>query len=257
MKKLLPCIAIVVLFCQSISVQAQLSFDIKAGASLNEIHSTGATESVKPFETKPKIGYHLGIMANYEFSDRFGLQSGLLYASKGTSYDLEESMKWGYTYEKVEVEGYQRSTINYLEVPVLAVFKINKFQVFGGPYFAIAIGGKEKYDYTVTVNGAPTTVKGDRKIEPVFGGVECSNRNDYVNAFDFGGKLGVGYQIKPFKLSVDYSLGMSNLNPKITGIGTCPVPISPGLPPGSFIEMPKITRTNRALNVSVSYALGR
>jgi hypothetical protein len=252
----------IILFCSISSVtatQAQVNFAIKGGMNLNEINNNFKSGSNwRPWETKKKAGYHLGAMIIYDFNMNVGLQSGLMFTSKGTSYDLDEVFNdYPYPYE-VEVTGYSRSTFNYFEIPIQAVYQFYKtLRVFGGPYLAIGLGGKDKDDYTLIINNDAKEVhQREKSRQPVFGAVELNYEKNPFRGIDYGANLGIGYKIKPFTISAEYSLGMRDLNPEISGSGL-QLPNPDQFPPGSVYIIPSNKQTNRVIYFSLSYSLSK
>jgi len=238
MKYLLRTLVIITLITSSVQTQAQVKFGVKAGLNVNNI-SQNFKESDWELDTKMRIGYHIGATVNYGLSDAISLQSGLLLSSKGFSFDLEEGLD-----DDETIEGYVRAIFNYLEIPINFAYKINDFQVYAGPYLAIGIGGKNKWDYTYKYDGDEYKDADEIKLKPVFGEVgegDLGEDEDAYSALDFGLNLGVGYQAGPVLISAGYSLGLGNLTPAYEGDD----------------DDPKDYKfSNRVITLSVSYFFG-
>lgn len=192
----------------SLQTQAQVKFGLKAGLNVNNV-SQNFAESDWEFETKMRLAYNIGAIVDFGLSDALSLQSGLMFTSKGFSFDLEE--EWG-----EGTEGYDRIIFNYLEVPVNFAYKINGFQIYAGPYAAIGIGGKNKWD--VTYDGDSDA--DEYKFKPVFGEVgegDLGDDEDAYSAFDYGLNFGVGYQVGSVLINAGYSLGLGNITPAYEG----------------------------------------
>jgi len=79
--------------------------------------------------------------------------------------------------------------------------------VGAGPYLAVGVAGKGKYEMTETINSETTTTKVDRNI--VFGNKEGSD----MKKGDFGANFLLGYQWESgFNVHVNYGLGLSDIN---------------------------------------------
>lgn len=238
MKCLTKFLVIIGLVTFSLQTQAQVKFGLKAGMNVNNI-SQNFKESDWEFETKMRLAYHFGATIDYGLSDALSLQSGLLFTSKGFSYDLEEDLDDGET-----VDGYYRAIFNYLEIPINFAYKINDFQIYAGPYLAIGIGGKNKWDLTYKYDGDEYSESDEYNFKPVFGEVgegDLDDDEDAYSALDYGLNLGVGYQTGPILINAGYSLGLGNLTPAYEGDDD---------------DRGDYKISNRVISLSVSYFFG-
>ena len=241
MKKI---IQVLILLCVSgyfMVAHAQIKYSLILGPNLSTFEQKGGNENFQPYKTKFKLGYQVGLLADYELNTNLSIRSGAYFISKGSAFD---------------VEGNNNIKLNYLEVPINLVYKIIRVQIFGGPYLALGLGGKAKYDYTLTVDGLNVEFEGENKYKPVFGKAECSATTSYFKAFDFGIKGGIGYELKSFVISIAYSLGLRNLQPELKGGGDC-LTLDPdiSLPPGSVVELPELSKKHRLISLNLSYKL--
>jgi len=226
----------------SILVHAQLQFGPKLGLNLANCAFNFKESDWEP-ETKMRLAFAFGGVIDYGFSDAFSLQSGLMFSSKGFSYDLDEISN---DYE-TNYDGYERFILNYLELPIHAVYKIKGFQIFAGPYLGFGIGGKYKWDYTYTdIFGEKQSEKGDTKLKPKMGEVKEGDLDDDEGAYsglDYGIDFGLGYQIKSILINAGYSLGLGNINPKSED--------------SSKDDRKDYKFSNRVISISVSYLFGK
>lgn len=188
--------------------QAQVKFGVKAGLNINNI-SQNLAESDWEAATIMRLAYNVGLTADFGLSDVLSLQSGLMLTSKGFSYDLKEEFD-------EDIDGYFRFCYNYLEVPINFAYKISDFQVYAGPYVAIGIGGKMKYD--VSFDGESES--DEAKLKPAFGEVsdgDLADDEDAYSALDYGLNFGIGYQVGPILINAGYSLGLGNVTPSYEG----------------------------------------
>ena len=127
-----------------------------------------------------RVGVNLGGIIGVRVSNStpIFLESGLLYTAKGG-----------------EGSGYKTS-INYLELPVLVKYgiEVDKFAIlpFFGPYFAMAISGKEK----------------DKEL----GESHSSFRDGAYTHPDMGFKLGCGAEYSNLYMELGYEFGVANIS---------------------------------------------
>jgi hypothetical protein len=199
----------------TIASQAQIRIGAKIGWNINSVAFNYAESDSEP-ETKMVLGFHLGGTAEFGLNDQMAIQSGLLYTRKGFRYDVEE-LHGGVG---IEVEGYDRVMISYIEIPIHFAYKFGDFQVYAGPYFAFGIGGKNKWDVTYTGVDLEGSYSDEISFKPFFGEVgEGDLRADEAayRGLDLGFNLGVGYKMDKFLINAGYSLGLGNITPDYEG----------------------------------------
>lgn len=161
-------------------------FGIKAGGNLYSSSVDIADIAAK----KLKVGYQIGLSAEYGFSDDFYLQSGVFYITKGMrlkgkSGASEEEAHWS-----------QSINLQYLQMPLLAAYKmelVTNTKVFfsAGPYIAYGINGEstKKNRY---INSTRTDDK--KKVES-FG-------ESRMKKLDYGLKYSMGIEFEKFIFQV-------------------------------------------------------
>lgn len=174
---------------------SSFQFGIKAGGNLYSSSVDIKDDAAK----KLKVGYQVGLSAEYAFTDDFYLQSGVFFVTKG----IRLKGKSGVFEDESHLS--QAIELQYLQLPVLATYKIELLtdtKVFfnAGPYIAYGIGGKTttKYRY---VNS--TREDGRRKIDS-FG----DNR---MKKFDYGFKYSIGLEFEKFLFEWSYELGFVDI----------------------------------------------
>lgn len=137
-----------------------------------------ATVGVKDSDVSadPASGFYVGILWEQKLAPLFRLQSGIKYN------------KNGYTYGNIP--GYDRTVLNYLSVPLALKVKVGPIYGIGGVYGAYRMGSVDKYS-----NG------NDIKIS-----------TDDIKRMDFGGSVGLGFQILIIGIEARYNFGLSNVN---------------------------------------------
>ncbi|WP_303012103.1 porin family protein [uncultured Bacteroides sp.] len=164
----------------SIVSYSQISWNAKVGMNMSNF--TG------DMDTDMRIGFNVGVGMEYQFSDMWSIQPSLMLSQKGGKYDKDgESVKYNPM---------------YLEIPVLAAARFavadnQNIVVKAGPYFAVGIAGKAKYEFD------GETEKGD-----FFG-----DGDDQFGAkrFDCGLGVGVAYEINKFFVDLTGEFGLTKL----------------------------------------------
>lgn len=187
MKNMFKAIAIAILFLFGINtINAQLSFGIKAGLSLANINYDGE-EAV---DTKILPTFHAGPIIEFGITDNLAIGSGLLLSGKG--FKIEEEILG----EKITAT----SNPLYLQLPLTLQYNNSGFFAAVGPYVAFGIAGNTKSEGL-----------GESDTEAIdFGNKE---EDDY-SPLDFGAGLELGYGFGPVRISASYNLGFSNIIPK-------------------------------------------
>jgi hypothetical protein len=170
--------AFIVLFMSASTLKAQ--FGVRAGINL-----ANQTFKIDGLSVTPEsiIGLNAALFYNVSLSNNLVLQPELSFSQKGSKFDetfLGEEIK---------------STINYLEIPVLLKYKSNSERIgfFGqaGPALGFALSGK-------------TTV-GDESASIDF-------EEDGLRRTDLGFHLGAGVSFGKFLVDARYMLGVANLS---------------------------------------------
>lgn len=216
MKKTISLFTLAILLLFATQSFAQLRFGAKAGLNLaNMVNKDNDNDFGKDASMKP--GFHVGVVAEYSLGEKFAIEPALLFSTKGFKYD-KDGIK--YTFN-----------LNYLEIPINAVFKIPlgdaKLLIKAGPYFGYAISGKMKSaDKMFGDNGDQTeqTLK-----------IGSDKAKDDIKAMDIGVNIGAGVEIKSFTIGLQYGLGLANLSP-VTDNG--------------------MKANNRVIGISVGYMFG-
>jgi len=213
MKKLFKMTSILVLLIGfGFTTTAQVNFGIKAGLNANNFGQSVEDEEDK-IATKMKVGFHLGVVMDYGFTDAVSLNTGLIFISKGVGFDLEDELD-----EDFSLDGGSSTTLNYLEIPISIAYNKSNFQVYAGPYIGIGVSGRSKADYTLTGPTGESSFEEDISLKAAFGEVDYDELADDEGAFnglDFGFNIGVGYEFGPVLMSLGYSLGLNDLEPSI------------------------------------------
>lgn len=155
----------------------QVRFGVTGGMNVTNISGIEDSDS--------KLGFNLGFRGEYNFSEKFYANAGLVWSMKGLKGGDEE-------------EGKVKFTPSYLQIPVAAGYRFildKGLSIFveTGPYFAFGVCGKCKI--------------GSDKVD-YFGDSE-----DAVGAkrFDFGWGARAGVEIKKFQVHLGYEHGITKV----------------------------------------------
>ncbi len=103
------------------------------------------------FDYQPTLGFTYGMQAGYNFSDNFGLESGVtINARDGQKY---------ITYINALVPVNKSVVLNYTEIPLVAKFKIPQISAFTGMPVVLNLNAGFSYGY---LRSAYTFVEGDK-----------------------------------------------------------------------------------------------
>ena len=135
--------------------QARLSYGFKAG--LNSSTLDGPLLDEENYESS--IGFHLGIIFRYAFTDLFGAKGEFMYSQKGGKYSYDGTgpfyLQRAAT-NSIILTGNRQMNINisndYLDFPILLYGRFGNFEINGGFNLGILVssagGGQLTYDST-------------------------------------------------------------------------------------------------------------
>ncbi len=192
MKKLLFFIVLV------IAGQTQLmgqEFGLGAKAGINFANLGGDEDE---YDGKSKTGFHLGLVAEFMLTEKFGIQPEVLYSTQGTKIE-ESGTEFGMTYNFEATQD-----LDYVNVPILAKYYFtDALSLELGPQIGFLVKGEQ--EYTISLDGETESGKEDIK--------------DYVKSTDFGLAAGLGYKFYGgLFVNARYILGLSSINDEDQGI---------------------------------------
>ena len=168
MKNFILIFSFIIFTGSTVKAQEFVHFGAKGGLNLTNINSDNFSE------TKSRTGFHLGLIAEIPFGNRFSLQPEVIYSTHGTEADV---LMYGSGPRPTEYN------LDYIQVPVLAkIFLTESLSIEAGPSFNFLVN--EKID-----------------------GEEA----DFGSNFEFGGALGAFYKFGGrFFGSARYTYGFTN-----------------------------------------------
>jgi len=155
MKKKILLLSIAILTLTTLKSQEKIQFGIKGGANF-----TNMTSEIL-IEKEYKIGFHIGILAEISFGDKFSLQPEILYSTYGSK---GKEIMYGGPNITTEYK------LDYIQIPILAkIYLYKSFSLEIGPSFNFLVN--------------------DKKIR------ESNTITDIGEKFEFSGILGVSYKL--------------------------------------------------------------
>lgn len=105
---------------------------------------------------KNVTGFHIGIMAGYKVTDLFGFRAELTFSQRGTKYNFEGDSYYllgQYTNPSLLLNMGKRTqsltvTNAFVDVPVMAYYKLGRLEVMGGVSGGLMIGATGGGDLT-------------------------------------------------------------------------------------------------------------
>jgi hypothetical protein len=150
---------------------------IKGGLNLTNLYIDDVSDE------NARLGFNAGVFGQWELAEAFGIQPEILYSSKGAKAE----------YDIVGFEGENKFNLSYIDVPILAVFKIGEsFEIHAGPYFSYLLGANISTD-------------GD-----LGEGVDEVDK-DNLSETDFGLSGGVAFGSEQTKVGLRYNHGLKEV----------------------------------------------
>lgn len=179
MKKII--FTLLALVAVSFSANAQY-FGIKGGLNFSNFH-----QGDEITDQKLRTGYHFGAFVYLPITENFGVQPEVLYSAKGSTASYFTDLgPFG------EIDGDVTFKLDYIDVPVLLVFKLGALaEIQVGPYFAFLANS----EYEIT---------GDFELAD-----ELDNNN--FNGIGYGLAGGVAFNIAMFQVGARYNYGLQKV----------------------------------------------
>lgn len=128
-----------------------------------------------------RIGFHIGLFGQIFSSETFAIQPELLYSTKGSKVD----------YSSASFDQTVQYNLNYIDLPVLLVFKIGK-QV------ELHAGGYASYLLNVNATYEGDLANGTDEID-----------KDNLKSYDYGLSAGLGFNFgSGFQIGTRYNYGL-------------------------------------------------
>jgi hypothetical protein len=170
------------------AANAQLSLGVKAGLNMSNFHGDELRHK------NAKVGFNVGILADYEFMYSSAIQTGLFLTTKGF-----RSKEYTDAAGKLKY----RENLIYLQLPVHYAYKLyvapgTRLVFHAGPYMAYGMGGRRKVTAGNILGG---------NTKSIFGGGDLQYKR-----FDAGLGLGVGAEFGPILCDLGWDMGLVNVS---------------------------------------------
>jgi hypothetical protein len=147
---------------------------VKAGLNVSNLYVNNVHDE------NARIGFNGGFYGQILSSEFFAIQPELLYSTKGTMAD----------YTGFVIDQKVRFNLNYLDLPVLAVFKLGRSaEIHAGAYASYLLGANIKYEGNVN-NGTDELDK------------------DHFKSYDYGLSGGFALNFNAIQIGARYNYGL-------------------------------------------------
>jgi len=147
---------------------------IKGGLNISNLFIDNVTDE------NARLGFHLGVYGQVFSSKTFAIQPELLFSTKGS--------KNQYTSGSFNQE--VQYNLNYIDLPVLAVFKLGEsVEIHAGGYASYLVNANISYKGDLA-NGADEVDK------------------DNLSSYDYGLAGGLGYNVNNIQIGFRYNYGL-------------------------------------------------
>ena len=199
--------SILILFIVGIAIGANAQkVYVQGGANLANITKDKAGNTD---DKKALYSFNAGVMGQFGISKIVDIETGLLFTGKGAK--SESNFGNG---------DYIKSTFNplYIELPVNLLVKFplltkgSNLFVSAGPYVAMGVAGKSKYESKL----GPLSTNSESNIvfnndNPTTAQQEDASYSK-IKRFDYGLNFGGGIALKSIILKANYGLGLAKIN---------------------------------------------
>jgi hypothetical protein len=164
MKKTLLIISLIILTITTVKAQEKIQFGAKGG-----VNFTTMTSDIL-YDKEYKTGFHIGVLAEIPFGNKFSLQPEILYSTHGVKGKVI-LLYVPFPGAPVPPPLSGEFKLNYIQVPVLAkIYLVKNFSLELGPSFNFLVLDEDNYG-TVSLT-------------------------DIGSKFEFSGILGLSYKLK-------------------------------------------------------------
>jgi hypothetical protein len=194
----------IVLFAKGL--MAENRYGVSLGVNLGGIKTNW--QYVDDPEVFARFGYSFGFGAEFELRDHIALLIDLNMVSKNYAITPD--------YYGPDVEGFDRYSLLYLDLPVRVSYNHRNMRIFAGPFLDYYISGTNRYNFIYpdnTINEGNISIKSGKE----FSDKEIRSNRLAVNYLDGGIIFGVGYRNDSYCIDLSYSQGLLNISPNIEG----------------------------------------
>lgn len=174
---LLLCAGLLSVGIQQAQAQNKAVAGIKGGVNFSNLYADDVDDE------NARVGFHAGVYGQLFASDAFAIQPEVNYSTKGSRV----------MYRSGVIDQETKFNLNYLDVPVLAVFKLGEAaEVHAGAYWAYLLGAN---------------IDTDGDLSNDFRTVDRDNFDDW----DYGLVGGIGFNLGGVQLGARYNYGLNTI----------------------------------------------
>lgn len=207
----------ITLFFLAIGLSAQVTFGIKAGASMSTTY--GSPEAINGTDIESvalRPGYQFGLQVGLELNDRMQLLSEFNFDQRNglKKINIGQSIPTPLGNVLVDVEADLENRFNYLNVPVLFAYGNQRIKVYAGPSVAYLLSATSNRTTTTMVT-RPTELPANTPGLPQSGVTEMEtdfindapfkDNGSFINRVDIGANLGFIYQLED-RIAIDFRI---------------------------------------------------
>jgi hypothetical protein len=181
---LLLCAGVITLAATDAQAQERPRVGFKGGLNLSNLYVNDVDDE------NARVGWHAGFFTQVFSSEAFAIQPEINYSTKGTAVTYGSINAGG-----VSLNHDQRFRLQYLDIPVLAVFKLGRVaEIHAGPYWSYLLGAEIRNN-----DGNP-----NNEFDTV-------DRKNFDN-WDYGLVGGIGFNLgNSAQLGVRYNYGLNEI----------------------------------------------
>ena len=181
---------------------ALLSFNLSAqnfGVKVGYNMSTYTLNFDVPDESKPGMGYNLGLFGEIPINDMIGLRADAAINQLGSDA----------VYEGTDWKNKFKTNVNYLNFSLISKFNYDIFYGYAGPYVGYAISKKTKTVIVLSDEPNYRETYDDYEYDEIAGTADLNNRTD------IGFNIGVGANLySAFFADINFGIGIASIYDK-------------------------------------------
>ena len=203
----------------SVAAYGQTAVGIKAGMNFSKLnYGEDLDERFDNLDRPFQIGFNFGLAADFNVGQVFSLYTELIYSQKGDSYEGRGTVN-DPVVGTIDVYEETETTLNYLEMPILARFNfgdMSKFYVNLGPTVGYWLNGNVEYEYEAGGDTESFESRIEFKDRDEINSNGSSGHfvlaNEDVNRLELGAAIGTGVLISQ-KVNLDfrYTMGLTSI----------------------------------------------
>jgi predicted porin len=171
------------------------SYGVKAGLNLSDVSKYN--DDAEGADKGMRMGFHAGLVGEYQVNDFWGLQAELLYSQQGTKFTAKVG------------DGKMVTKLDYVNLPVMAkLYLYEGLSLEVGPQFGYLMSAKEK------ISGFPAESEMNGEVN-LLDEKEVGEK-DLLKRMDVSAAVGLSYKFAfGLDVSARYNLGLTKVSDKM------------------------------------------